>query len=418
MAAARNAGDVDVAQLFWTAFWMGSLMGLIGAAVIYVGGTLYFGSMAQMDPGFEGEVSQAMPLVAAMVPILMLGSPLGGALQAREKFLAANGLSLLGNTLLALLPLLFAYLWKTDLTAVVAGALAARLIVFPLAYWLCQRAVPLAMPRRPSLRMAKDLLGFGSWMSLSAITNGVLGTIDRLAIGGTLGAAAVSAYSIPYSLVSRVILIPHSLGSVLFPRFAYVDEGERGRLLSSSIQAVAVLTTPIIIALLAITEPFFAFWIGPELAPAAPIAYALATGFWVYCIGYPSFSMLQAIGRPDLVSKLFLAELIPYCAALFVGMWVFGLIGVAIVLTARFLAETFFILRLAAVPLSSLRFLIWPALLMFASVAAVIGVPAPLRYLVLALLLASSIVWSALHVPEALQPLTRRFSWLLPWRRQ
>jgi O-antigen/teichoic acid export membrane protein len=405
IAAARDQDDVDVGALFWTAIWLSCLTSVIGAAAVFFGATAYFGNMAETSSGLRSEVARTIPFVAAIVPILMVQSPLGGALQGRERFLALNVLGVFGNTLLTLLPLLFAYFWKADLTALVAGALVARLVPFPIACWLCRGIVPLGRPQRPSLQIARDLFGFGGWMSLTGFTSGLIGTIDRLVIGATIGAAAVSAYAIPYSLVSRIVVVPHSLGQALFPRFAYVDAEERARLLSSSIRAVAVIITPITIAVLAACEPFFDLWIGPELtSTSAPLAYVLAGGFWVYCIGYPGFSMLQAKGRPDLVCKLFIAELGPYALALFVGLWAFGLVGAAAVLTVRFAADTAIMVKLAGIPSASLKFLYIPAALTIASVAVAATMSSPSRYLVLAAFLAASLVWSARNIPDVLRP--------------
>jgi hypothetical protein len=178
------------------------------------------------------------------------------------------------------------------------------------------------------------LLTFGGWVVLTTIANGLLQTVDRLAIGGAIGPAAVAAYAIAYGLVSRVYLIPHGLSAALLPRYAAAGDEERARLIRSSIQAVAVTTTPAIIAFVLIVEPFFNIWIGPELTgTAAPIAYVLAGGFWIYCIAHMAYTMVQATGRPDRVGKLLMAEVIPYAAVLFLGMWAFGLVGAAAAFT-------------------------------------------------------------------------------------
>jgi O-antigen/teichoic acid export membrane protein len=262
------------------------------------------------------------------------------------------------------------------------------------------------------------LVTFGGWVLLTNIANGLLQTVDRLAIGGAIGAAAVAAYSIAYGLVSRIYLIPHGLSSALLPRYAAADEDERQRLTRSSIQAVAVTTTPAVIALVAITEPFFKLWIGPALTvTAAPVAYVLAGGFWVYCIGHMVYSMVQATGRPDRVSKVLLAEVIPYCAVLVAGMWAFGLVGAAAAFTLRVMVDFVLQVRLARIPVSVLRLLVLPAALTFASVAAAGQLTGPLRYLALALLFAGSAAWSILNMPEVLRPYVQRLGSILFFRR-
>ncbi len=417
IASKQDHEGADASTYFWNSVWLSLVFGGLGAMIIYAATLLYFGGMANVSTTFRGEVAGAAPFIAAIVPVMLLGGPMGGALQGRERFLAGNLIGVLTNSLLAVLPLLLAYLWRADLAGLVVGALAARVLPVPLAFWICKQAVPLTAPEKLDPKIAKELLRFGGWMSLTALAIGILNTADRLLIGSAIGAAAVAAYAIPYGLVSRVIIIPHSLGSALFPRFAYVDEKERVRLLTSSIQAVAAIVTPMSVALLAIMEPFFTIWIGPELTPiSAPVGYFLTTGFWIYCVGYPAFSMLQAMGRPDLVSKLHWAETFPYLAAIFAGAWFFGLSGAAFVVTVRFAIETLLLFRLARVPVSSVKFLVLPLALVMGSAVAAAGLSGTLRYGVLAGSLVASIVWSAFHVPDVLRPYVQKLGSWLPVR--
>jgi hypothetical protein len=115
---------------------------------------------------------------------------------------------------------------------------------------------------------------------------------------------------------------------------------------------------------------------------------------------------------------LYLAELIPFSAMLITFLWLFGLPGAAIIVTIRFAAETLALLRMASLRLSAVRFLILPAALVLLSVVAAGEIPGPLRYAVLAPLLATSLVWSVLNAPEVLRPHLRKLAAILPlpWR--
>lgn len=410
-----NEDNTAVADVFWTSVWLSLLLGIVGAAVIYFGATFYFSNIADVTTEFRSEIARTVPLLAPVVPLVMLGGALGGALQGRERFLALNAAGAMGSTLVSVLPLLLAYLWTPKLQVLIAGALAGRLIALLWLFWSCKKAVPVARPRKLSPRVAKDLLGFGGWVALTNVATGVLATVDRLVIGSKIGAASVPAYAIPFGLVSRMVLIPHSLSAALFPRFAYVDEEERQRLTSSSIQAIAVLVTPMAIAIVAVAEPFFRIWIGPELAATSvPIAYVLVGGFWVYSISHTAFSMLQATGRPKVVSKLLLAEIIPYWAALLIGISEYGLIGAAIAFSLRVTVECVILLTLAKMPIATLKRLILPALLTLASLGAAAGLAGAQKYLLLAALFGGAAVWSVLNIPEVLRPYLRRLTLLLP----
>ena len=68
--------------------------------------------------------------------------------------------------------------------------------------------------------LVSSLLKFGGWVTISTAVAPLLVSVDRLAIGAYLGAAAVASYSIPFSFIARMSIIPGSLSSALFPRLA------------------------------------------------------------------------------------------------------------------------------------------------------------------------------------------------------
>jgi len=420
--AASGDSSEAAADIFWTGFWTSAAAGVVATLAVYIGSLLYFGSVnfgSVSDPGdsMTAEITAALPILAATVPIALLGSTVGGALQGRERFLQINMISTTTQTLVQLLPLLVAYVWTPALSTLIAAALVGRLIGLIWGGWTCKKAVPLTSVRPPSRRRVRELVTFGGWVVLATIANGILHSLDRLVIGGTIGAAAVAAYAIAYGLISRVYLIPHGLSAALLPRYAAVAEDERQRLIRGAVQAVAVTTTPVIVTLIAITEPFFNIWIGRELAAvAAPVGYVLAGGFWIYCIGHMASTMVQSTGRPDRVAKVVLAEVLPYCAALFAGIWAFGLVGAAAAFTLRVAVDFVLQVRLARIPASALRLLLLPGVLVIASVMAAASLSGTWRYLAFAALFLGSAAWSIMNMPEALRPYVERFRSMLPVR--
>jgi O-antigen/teichoic acid export membrane protein len=414
IAATGDRTD-EAADIFWTGLWTSAAVAVVAVVAVYVGSRIYFDSAIGSGDIFATEIRDALPMLAATVPIALIASTVGAGLQGRERFLALNFIGTIAQTLVQVLPLLVAYLWTPQLTMLIAAALTGRLIGL---VWLSlgsRRAIPLTSVRPPSRRIARQLVTFGGWVVLATIANGILHSVDRLVIGGTIGAAAVAAYAISYGLISRVYLIPHGLSAALLPRYAAVDEEERQRLIRGSIQAVAVTSTPVIVALVAITEPFFNLWIGRELAAvAAPVGYVLAGGFWIYSTGHMASTMVQATGRPDRVAKVVMAEVLPYCALLFAGIWAFGVVGAAAAFTLRVTVDFALQVRLARIPLQVLKLLLLPGALVIASVAAAIWLADGWRYLAFAILFLSSAVWAFLNMPDALRPYVDKLRAFLP----
>src|SRR6185369_14613476 len=117
----------------------------------------------------------------------------------------------------------------------------------------------LLRPARPNAAVIRKLASYGGWMTGTTLLAPAVTTVDRFLIGALLGPAAVSAYVIPYNLVSRVILLPASLGSATLPRFASADREEEQRLQSVTLTSLLALLTPISVIAIAALAPFLRF---------------------------------------------------------------------------------------------------------------------------------------------------------------
>lgn len=418
LASARD-DDRDAAEaVFWTAVWLSLAAGSVSALLVYAGAAVYFAS-GGLGSSFTEEIRDAIPLLAMMLPLAMVSSVAAGALHGRQRFLVLNLISMTSATLMMALPLAAAYLWSPTLSALLIGALAARVVGLVLHYLTCIRAVPLSRPRMPKRELIGSLMKFGGWMTVSTAVTPLLLTVDRLAIGAILGAAAVAAYSIPFSLIARMSIIPWGLSSALFPRFAAGTEVERRHLMGLALSAIAVTMTPFCILIIAIVGPFFTFWLGRELAGvSSPVAYLLIAGIWANSIALVPFTMLQGSGRPDIVAKIHVLEILPYWLLLGGSLLLFGLPGAALAWAARATVDCGLMFWRAGVSPASLRILIAPVLLLLAVVVSALTLKGVPRDVILGLLLLGSGAWSLRTMPEALSTHVRALAGYLPWKRR
>ncbi len=177
-------------------------------------------------------------------------------------------------------------------------------------------------------------------MTIASLAAPILVFADRFAIGAILGAVAVAAYTVPFQLSQRINMIPSSLMSALFPRFVPASAAEHDRIGGIATLTIAsILTVPVLVAIVAL-RPFLNVWVGADLASkAAPVGRILLVGFWINAFAYVPQMRLQASGRPRLVALVYMLQLPPYLAALYVGMTYFGLEGCAFVLCVRNIAD-------------------------------------------------------------------------------
>ena len=416
-SAAKDDGDTAEA-VFWTAVWLSLAAGLLSALLVYAGAAAYFASGRLASP-FSEEIRQAVPLLGLMLPVGMMSGVAAGALQGRQRFLALNLISTTSSTLTLVLPLAAAYFWAPTLSALLVGALAARLVGLLLNYWTSFRAVPLSRPGMPKRALIPSLMKLGGWMTVSTALTPFFVTIDRLAIGAMLGAAAVAAYAIPSSLIARMAIVPWGLASALFPRFAAGSEAERRHLMGLALSAIAVTMTPLCLLVIAVAGPFFAFWVGPDLAAiSSPLAYLLIVGAWANGVALVPFTMLQGSGRADIAAKINLLEILPYLLLLGGSLLLFGLPGAALAWAITRGVDCALLFWRADVPAASLRILIAPALLLLAAATSALALDGIPRDLVLGLLLLIGVVWSFRTMPEALWTYLRTLAGYLPWRRR
>jgi O-antigen/teichoic acid export membrane protein len=277
-----------------------------------------------------------MPLLACSVPIATLTGVLTGALQGRERFLETNVISVLSTTLFQLLPLSIALFVGPNLTALLAAAVLSRIIALGVLAVRSYMVVGYAAPLRFQRSEATQLLRYGGWVSLTSVFGPLLVIVDRFALGAIVGAAAVAAYTVPFQLAQRIAILPSSLTNALFPRMSAADEGERVQLAHKATLTLVCLLSPPIMVFLILLQPFLKVWVGPEIAgTAGPAGRVLVIGFWANAFALVPFMRLQASGRPDLVTKLLIAQVPPYLALLFLAMKSLGMIGCAIVFTVR-----------------------------------------------------------------------------------
>jgi O-antigen/teichoic acid export membrane protein len=348
IAALRDAPAEERATTLWTAVAVNLAMGVAGAAVLWLVADWFFTSIFKVDPQVRPEIVAAVPFLALSVPVATLTGVLTGALHGREQFLRTNTISVTSTVLFQLFPLAVAWLAGPNLPMILVAALAARLVALAVLWGFCRAELTRGHKPRLDGRRFRELLSFGGWVSVTSAVGPVLIMADRFLIGAVLGAVAVTIYSVPFQLAQRIIIVPASLTTALFPRLSAAPAEEQRRLGGLALRTLTALMTLPVLAGIFIMGPFLELWVGREIgSQAAPIGRLLLVGSWVNSLALVSLIRLQASGRPDKVAKIHLIEVVPYLLGLVLAMKTFGLLGCAAMFVARCLVD-FLLLSLAA----------------------------------------------------------------------
>jgi O-antigen/teichoic acid export membrane protein len=163
-------------------------------------------------------------------------------------------------------------------------------------------------------------------------------------IASFVSLGAVTLYTVPYEVMTRLRVIPSSMMGTLYPAFS--ERGLEGqqphlqRLYERSVRYLLLVLLPGILFLVVLGPDALTLWMGHAFAvQTGAILQILAVGVLANGIAYVPYNMLQAVGRPDLTGKFHLLELPPYVTLclLLIPRW--GITGAALASTIRFVLD-------------------------------------------------------------------------------
>ncbi len=336
IARLHNGPAKDREDVFWTAMVINLGFGLVGGIILYLMAWPLFVSAFKMPEAMDGEVIASLPWLAASIPVSIVGSVLGGVLQAREWFGVSNAVNVVNGVLSQIVPLVVAYFHGPDLTWLIPAILVTRAVgVLPI-FLSITKALPLGSGGGFNPALLKTLFSYGGWITISNLLNPLLTSMDRMLIGSVLNTDAVAFYSVSYNLVGKVSIFPAAFITSLFPKLSRGNTEDAVHLASDAVIELAAVMTPLILMGIIALPIFMRLWVGLDFSEhAAPIGMILLLGMWVNGLACIPYGHLQARNRPDIVAKCHAVEIVPFLGLLWLGLHFYGLIGAALATTLR-----------------------------------------------------------------------------------
>jgi len=199
--------------------------------------------------------------------------------------------------------------------------------------------------------LVAKLLQFGSWITVSNIISPVMAYLDRFLIGAMVSVAAVAYYVTPYSIVTKILIVPFAIVRVLFPAFAMSivqDHNHTVLLFTRSVKFVYLTVFPMALLILCFAKPGLELWLGKEFSEqGAHVMQLLTIGLFFNCLAQIPFSLIQSAGKPALTAKIHLIELPFYIVAVWWMTISLGIEGTAIVWSARAIVDALFMFVIA-----------------------------------------------------------------------
>jgi O-antigen/teichoic acid export membrane protein len=337
-------------EVFFSAVWLNTFLGVGGAVVLAVIGSPLIVHFFKMSSTLQIELLAALPWIAIAVPVVLLGGVTSGVLEAMERFATLNILQAGGNVLFLTTPLVAAMLTEPRLDILIPVAVLARALSGSAIFIAATRALSLKRIEGIKLAHSKTLLRYGAWISVTNVIGPLLETLDRLVIASVLGAKAVAYYSVPFTLIEKMRIVPGAVSRTLFPRLSGLNRTDANAVASHAEKLIALLMTTLVAPVLFLIEPVLKIWLGTDFGnEAAPIAKLILLGVWSNSLAHIPLVLLQSQGRPDVCARFHVMEFLPFILVLWVGLQYFGVVGAAFAWTARVTADCVLLLHASRV---------------------------------------------------------------------
>lgn len=328
-----------IPAVLWTSLGIQCVLGIIGAALICLITPVLVGHVLHIPPAFSRESQLAFYGISLAVPFFLSAGILSASLAGAHRFDLVNVVKIPANSLMFLLPALGIYL-HYGLPGIVMLLFLSRVFMTAVLLLLCRRVFPnLTLQPTQDSSITRPLLKFGGWVTVSNFLAPLIIYLDRFVVGSVLSLAAITFYSVPYEVVSRLQFIPGSISGVLFPAFSLVHGQSRGRLVQlyiRSLKGTLLAVGPVGILLYAFAPDVLRLWLGPEFSKqSGPTLQMLSIGLILTAVGQIPGNLLDGIGRPDLRAKIYMSYFPPFLAVLWLLVQKRGIEGAALAWSIR-----------------------------------------------------------------------------------
>ena len=346
-----EGNESETAPVVWTALLIMLFLGLVGLVIVSLLCPYLVTKTFKIPQTLHVESLKSSYLLAFSIPIVISTAALRGVLAAKQRFDLINIIRISMGIFTFLGPLLVLFFSKS-LVLVVAILVIGRFVSCMVYFFLCLHIMPVL---RQHFDLQKTVIGnllrLGSWMTVTNIIGPLMVYIDRFLIGSFMSMTAVAYYATPYEVVTKLLLIPSAVVSVLFPAFAtsFPQEPDRTAMLfRRGIKYVFLALFPLILVIITFAQEGLYLWLGLEFSQNSTIVLKwLAVGILTNGMAQIPFGLIQGIGRPDLTAKLHLVELPFYLITLWWLLSLYGIKGAAFAWVARSAIDALMLCALA-----------------------------------------------------------------------
>lgn len=322
-----------VQETFWTAMLSQAAAGLAGAAMILSLTAVIVDHVFRVPEGLVPEARLAVAIGAMSFALSMIAGVAAGMIRAVGRFDLLNMAGVLWGTLQTAAAVVL--LWRgQSLSAILVSNLCLQLMYLATIGLLACRLLPVTLPPAWNTGELIRLLRFGGFLTVSGFVAPILTNLEKMFLSAIHSVAALTYYYVPFSLVSRLAVLPSSFSSVLFPAYSHFQgkrdmEANRALLLRSTLYLFYLYGAPLLFFLFFGRE-FLGWWLGPDFAERSTILVVILAGAGlVNALAYPSVTLLNGLGKPHIPASFHVLEAVLYIPVCYGLITANGLTGAA-----------------------------------------------------------------------------------------
>lgn len=302
--------DYDhIRKIIGTALAVYFLMGFIGAAIIACLASILVTSALKI-PSNLIEISIFVFYVSALGFLVNMPLNVFGVIpMALQRFDITNKISICIGTLQLSITVFLLHLGYF-LKQIVLMNLFISLLSITIYVIISRRLLPqIQIIPTFSKEMFYKLLKFGGFVTIGRLTAPIGTHLGRFLIGVFHPISLVTYFTVPYTLASKLWLIPRNIVSATFPATSELFGLNQRRMLHElhlrSTKYVMVGIVPITALLIMFPKEILSLWIGSDFATQSAFSLRiLAIATLISSSAWTSVAAAQGAGRPDIPAKV------------------------------------------------------------------------------------------------------------------
>jgi O-antigen/teichoic acid export membrane protein len=323
----------DIRLTFWSGIIAHAVMGFLGTLSIFIFADALIDKFFTMSPNLKETALFALRVGSIGFLVSMLIGMVSSVIRATSRFDQLNRIGIIFGTLQIGSTVLLLHL-DYSLKEIVAINVVIQTGSLCVQWILVRKLLPCLSNVSTNIKTILHLLKFGGFVTISSIVGPILTNIEKILLTSLRSVSALTYYTVPFSLVGRLAVIPSSFSSVLFPAYSYYQESEKKEVnqelhFRSTLYILLILLFPVLFFMF-YGHSFLTLWVGDDFAEySTNILIILSLASLVNAAAYPSITALQGIGKPQLPAYFHLVEMIIYIPTVYLLIKEYGGIGAA-----------------------------------------------------------------------------------------